>query len=138
MVYLLQLEQHFIAMNFESDKETKVKINMQADELASRFKDNLRSEMEGKLYDVLSILFNNIVGIKKIIVPGDFKSYKGAKAIQCSVKAADGLIYPLKSSLIFIHKPVIYIKHSEIKHVEIARTGGSTFDVVLSKLRDDT
>jgi structure-specific recognition protein 1 len=68
------------------------------------------------------MLFNSLVGIKKIIVPGDFKSSKGAKAISCSVKAAEGHLFPLKSSLVFIHKPVLYIRHSELKHVEFGRT----------------
>ena len=96
--------------------------------------------MEGKLYDVLSSLFNNLVGIKKIIVPGDFKSHRGNKAVQCSVKAAEGYLYPLKSSIVFIHKPVIYIRHGEISHVEFSRTGSTsrTFDMVVYKLKDNS
>ena len=78
---------HFIAMNFEMDRETKTKVNLTEEEL-KKYGDNLQPEVEGKLYDVLSILFNNLVGIKKIIVPGDFKSQKGNKAVGCSVKAA--------------------------------------------------
>jgi len=89
------------------------------------------------LYEVLSSLFNNIVGVKKIIVPGDhYKTTKGAKAVSCSVKAADGHLYPLKASLVFIHKPVMYIKHSELKSVEFKRTGGGgrTFDLSLTTI----
>jgi len=90
------------------------------------------------LYDVLSTLFNGLVGIKKIIVPGDFKSNKGTKAIGCNVKAAEGHLFPLKSSLVFIHKPVMYIRHSEIKSVEFSRAGaGRTFDITLNKLNED-
>ena len=79
--------------------------------------------MEGKLYDILSQLFQKLVGIKKIIVTGDFLSYRGTKAIKCSIKAAEGLLYPLRSSMVFIHKPVLYIRHSEIKCVEFSRVG---------------
>lgn len=96
--------------------------------------------MEGKLYDVLSSLFNNLVGIQKIIVPGDFRSSRGARAISCSVKTAEGYVFPLKSSLVFIHKPVIYVRHSELKHVEFGRTGqgaSRTFDLTLTKLKDE-
>jgi structure-specific recognition protein 1 len=102
---------YFIAMNFEIDREVKVKVNLTPEEIQSKYGDNLKPEVEGKLYDVLSNLFNTLVGIKKIIVPGDFKSHKGAKAIKCSVKAAEGYFYPLKSSLVFIHKPVLYLRH---------------------------
>lgn len=86
---------------------------------------------------MLSTLFNNLVGIKKIIVPKDFKSHRGSKAISCSVKAAEGYFFPLKSSLVFIHKPVIYIKHTELKHVEFSRLGARTFDLTISKLKDE-
>lgn len=149
MVYLLQLDQplrqgmtlhHFIAMNFELDREVKIKLNMTAEEIKTKHGDNLKPEVEGKLYDVLSTLFNNLVGIKKIIVPGDFQSHRGAKAISCSVKAAEGYLFPLKSSLVFIHKPVMYIRHSELKCVEFSRTGNGpsrTFDLTLTHLKDD-
>lgn len=93
------------------------------------------------MYEVLSSLFNNLVGVKKIIVPGDhYKSSKGAKAVSCSVKAADGHLFPLKASLVFIHKPVMYIKHSELKHVEFKRTGAGvlrTFDLSLTTIKGD-
>jgi structure-specific recognition protein 1 len=131
---------HFIAMNFELDREVKIKLNMTAEEIKAKHGDNLKPEVEGKLYDVLSTLFNNLVGIKKIIVPGDFQSHRGAKAINCSVKAAEGYLFPLKSSIVFIHKPVMYIRHSELKHVEFSRTGNGpsrTFDLTLTYLKDN-
>ena len=110
---------------------------MTPEEIKSKYGDNLKPEIEGKLYDVLSNLFNSLVGIKKIIVPGEFKSHRGSKAIGCSVKAAEGYFFPLKSSLVFIHKPVIYIRHSELKHVEFSRTGARTFDLTLTKEKDE-
>jgi len=131
---------HFIAMNFELERDVKLKVNLTPDEIKSKYGENLKPEIEGKLYDVLSTLFNNLVGIKKIIVPGEFLSSKGSKAISCSVKAAEGYLFPLKSSLVFIHKPVIYIRHSELKHVEFSRTGtgiSRTFDLTLSRLNDE-
>jgi structure-specific recognition protein 1 len=149
MVYLLQLNQplrqgmtlhHYVAMNFELEREVKLKLNLTPEELKAKFGSSLQSELEGKLYDVLSSLFNNLVGIKKIIVPGDFKSSRGAKAFNCSVKAAEGYLFPLKSSLVFIHKPVLYVRHSELKHVEFGRTGqgaSRTFDLTLTKLKDE-
>ena len=74
---------------------------------------------------------------------GEFKSARGAKAIKCSVKAAEGHFYPLKSSVVFIHKPVLYIRHSEIKYAEFSRVGESgglarSFDLTLVKIKDDS
>lgn len=153
MVYLLHLDQplrqgltlhHFIAMNFELERDARVKINMTEEQITEKYGNTLKPEVEGKLYDVLSTLFNNLVRIKKIIVPGDFQSSRGAKAIKCSVKAAEGHFYPLKSSIVFIHKPVLYIRHSELKYVEFSRVGHGTaglsrsFDLTLTKLSDDS
>lgn len=56
---------------------------------------------------------------------------------------SEGFLYPLKTSLIFIQKPIIYIKHKEIKYVEFSRIGGSTggtgrsFDFNIVKLEAD-
>lgn len=79
-----------------------------------------------------------------ILIPGDFRTNKNEEALKCSVKASDGHLYPLKNSLIFIHKPVIWIKLSEIKFVEFSRIGqlgGSgtsrSFDVSITKMKDD-
>ena len=131
-------------MNFEVDREVRVKINLTPEQIKEKYGAALQPEIEGKLYDVLSTLFNNLVGIKKIIVPGEFKSHKGNKAIKCSVRAAEGFLYPLKSSIVFIHKPVMYLRHSELKCVEFSRVGGGTaglsrsFDIQLTKLKDDS
>ena len=78
--------------------------------------------MEGLLFDLISRLFKEIIKIN-ILIPGEFRSFKNDPCLKCSVKASDGHLYPLKSSLIFIHKPVIYIKHSEIAYVEMQRVG---------------
>jgi structure-specific recognition protein 1 len=81
MVYLIQLDQpmrtggqlnHFVAMNFELEREVKVKIKMTPEEIQAKYGNNLKQETEGKLYDVLSQLFNHLVGVKRIIVPGEF------------------------------------------------------------------
>lgn len=102
--------------------------------------------MEGPLFDVLSKLFKALMNIN-ILIPGDYKTTRKEEAIKCSVKASDGYLYPLKNSLIFIHKPVIFIKLREIKFVELSRIGGSSgapivssrsFDITITKLKDDS
>ena len=131
-------------MNFEKERDASVRINLTPEEISKKYGDELKPEMEGKLYDVISSLFNHLCNIKKIIVPGEFRSSRGAKAIKCSLKANEGLLYPLRSSLVFIHKPILYIRHQEIKSVEFSRIGEGTtgvsrsFDVTLTKARDDT
>jgi structure-specific recognition protein 1 len=150
MAYLIQLKtplrqgqtlHHFIALQFEKEREAKVTINLSKEEIKEKYDDKLEPEMEGPLFDVLSKLFKNLAKVS-ILIPNDFKSAKNEEAIKCSVKASDGHLYPLKSSLVFIHKPVHYIKHSEIKNVEFSRIGGMgagmpssrSFDMTVHKL----
>ena len=81
VVYILHLSQplrqgmtlhHYIAMNFEIEREANVRINLTPEQITQKYGTELKPEMEGKLYDILSQLFNNLCGIKKIIVPGEF------------------------------------------------------------------
>ena len=90
---------------------------------------------------MLSKLFKNLAKVN-ILIPGEFKSFRNDEAVKCSVKASDGYLYPLKSSLVFIHKPVHYIKHQEVKYVEFSRIGGigagmpasRSFDMTVTKM----
>ena len=69
--------------------------------------------------------------MERIVVSGEFLSYKEKQKkekvetevendenttpiqyLKCSIKANEGMLFPLKSSLIFVHKPVIHIKLS--------------------------
>lgn len=131
---------HFIAMNFDLEREQKLKLNLTPEELKTKYGGKLEQEIEGKLYDILSNLFLNLVGLPKIIIPGEFTTSRGAHAISCSQKAAEGYLFPLKSSLVFIHKPVTYVRHSELKNVVFMRTGGGslsrTFDLKLVRVKD--
>ena len=92
---------------------------------------------------MLSKLFKELIKVT-ILIPAEFKSYRGEEAIKCSVRASDGHLYPLKHSLIFIHKPVIYIKLQDIKFVELSRVGAAgmatsrSFDITVTKLKDDS
>ena len=116
-------------------------INLSKEQLKEKYDNKLEQEIEGPLYDVLSKLFKNLAKVN-ILIPGEFKSFKNEEAIKCSVKASDGHLYPLKSSLVFIHKPVHYIKHQEIKYVEFSRVGSMgvgipqsrSFDMTVTKL----
>ena len=132
MAYILHLkaplrmgntQHHFIALQFEKEKEQMIKINLSKEEIKAQFDGKLQPEMDGPIYDILSQLFKNLAKVN-ILIPGEFRSAKGSEAIKCSVKASDGHLYPLKSSLIFIHKPIHLIKHSQIKYIEFSRLGG--------------
>lgn len=56
-----------------------------------------------------------------MFVPKNFKSDKDAQAVKCSLKANEGLLYPLEKSFIFIHKPTLIIHFADIETLEFQR-----------------
>ena len=129
-----QTQHHYLVMQFPKESNTSVKLNLRTEDIQTRFTD-LAQEVNGHFYDVLSRVFKSILKIA-IIVPSGFKSAEMKEALKWSVKAMEGYLYPLRKSLFFIHKPVAYIKHSDIQHWEFARV--SEFAAHSSKSFDCT
>lgn len=119
-----QTMHHFILMQVDTNRR-RLKINLTPEELEQKYGNNLEQEMADETYVLLEKLFKYVARIDRIITPGDFRSALDGRsqAIRCSVKASEGDLYPLKSSLIFIQKPIIYIKHKEVMYVEFQRVG---------------
>jgi len=65
-------------------------------------------------------------------------SSRETNAVRCSLKANDGLLYPLAKSFIFIHKPTVIIKFEDVETIEFQRydptvaSGARNFDLVVS------
>ena len=81
---------------------------------------------------IMAKLFKAIIGIN-IVIPGNFRSSKNNPSIKCSLKANEGFLYPLERGLIFIHKPVVYIKLEDINYVECVRVTEhqKSFDIMI-------
>ena len=114
-----QTQHHYLIMQFSKESTTSIKLNLSPEDIQTRYTD-LAQEIDGQYYDVVSRVFKSILKIA-IIVPSGFKSADMKEALKCSIKAQEGYLYPLRKSLFFIHKPVSYIKHSDIQHWEFAR-----------------
>lgn len=71
------------------------------------------SSLFGKLFKVLTGA--------KVFVPKQFIAAKGGHSIRCSLKANEGLLYPLAKAFIFIHKPTVIIKFEDIEQIEFER-----------------
>lgn len=69
--------------------------------------------MKGKPQDIFVQAFKALAD-KKVTAPGTFRSHDKRNAIKCSVKANEGLLYPLERSLFFIPKPPIHVHFDEI------------------------
>lgn len=61
-----------------------------------------------------------------MFIPKQFTSARDAYCVRCSIKANEGLLYPLAKAFIFIHKPTVIIKFEDILHVEFKRYEGSS------------
>lgn len=57
----------------------------------------------------------------QVFVPKNYKSDRGDSCVKCSIKANDGLLFPLEKSLIFIHKPTLCIRFEDIESIEFLR-----------------
>ncbi|PRP80914.1 hypothetical protein PROFUN_11355 [Planoprotostelium fungivorum] len=90
---------------------------------------------KGPTYSIIGQIITAFSG-RKIITPGSFRSAGGATAVKCTVKANDGLLYPLERAFMFVHKPPIYVRHEEIANVEFSRVSNSaankTFDLIFT------
>ena len=136
---------HFILIQIDRSIEIELKVNLTPEQIKTQYNDKFEQKLTGPLYHVLAKLLQPIAGIDRIMIPGGFKSALDGKseAIHCQVKVSDGHLYPLKNSLIFIQKPILYIKHNEIKYVEFSRIGsqigvtGKSFDISVVKIDND-
>lgn len=132
---------HFILIQLDRDIQVEIKVNLTQEEIDSRYNGKFDQKITGPLFNVLGKLLQPIAGIDKIIIPGEFKSASDNKseALSCSYKVSEGFLYPLKSSLIFIQKPILYIKHKDIKYIEFSRIQQSSrsFDLAIVKIDQD-
>lgn len=80
----------------------------------------LNSEYSGQLHEVVAKLIKNIIGVN-IIIPGDFRSAAGKSAVKCNIGSSSGLLFPLMTSLIYIKRPIMFIRIKDISRVEFRR-----------------
>ena len=93
------------------------------EEKLKEINEDLKQSYEGPYYEVVAKLFKKIIGIN-IIVPGNFKTANGSSGVKCNVGNQEGFLHLLNKSLIFIKKPVVYFRISDIARVEFHRVNG--------------
>ncbi|XP_058461850.1 FACT complex subunit Ssrp1 [Malaya genurostris] len=120
-----QTRYHFLVLMFQMDEETNIELPFTEEELKEKYEDKLTKEVSGPVYEVLGKIMKVIIN-RKLTGPGTFIGHSGTPAIQCSYKAAAGVIYPLERGFIYVHKPPVHIRFEEIASVNFARSGGST------------
>ncbi|XP_042415879.1 FACT complex subunit SSRP1-like isoform X1 [Zingiber officinale] len=131
-----------IVIQFEADNVVDRDLALSEELLTTRYKDKLESSYKGLIHEVFTKVLRGLSGAK-VTRPGSFRSCQDGYAVKSSLKAEDGLLYPLEKGFFFLPKPPTLILHDEIDFVEFERhgTGGSSvashyFDLLV-KLKND-
>lgn len=108
-----------LVLETNDDRETTIEFNVSQEELSSKY-TGLEQQMTNTLSNLMGKVFKGITGTK-VLIPQKFTAARGGFSIRCTVKANDGLLYPMAKSFIFIHKPTLIIKFDDIASVEFER-----------------
>ncbi|KAL8150287.1 hypothetical protein V2J09_020095 [Rumex salicifolius] len=124
-----------IVMQFETDYVVETTLVISDELLNTKFKDKLEPTYKGLVHDVFTNILRALSGAK-VTRPGKFRSCQHGYAVKSSLKAEDGILYPLEKSFFFLPKPPTLILHDEIEFVEFQRhaAGGSNmhyFDLLI-------
>ncbi|XP_019442642.1 PREDICTED: FACT complex subunit SSRP1-like [Lupinus angustifolius] len=130
-----------IVMQFETDLVVQSELSMGEDLYNTKYKDKLDMSYKGLIHEVFTTILRGLSGAK-VTKPGKFRSCQDGYAVKSSLKAEDGILYPLEKSFFFLPKPPTLILHEEIDYVEFERhaAGGSNmhyFDLLV-RLKSET
>ncbi|XVE68063.1 hypothetical protein DITRI_Ditri09bG0038900 [Diplodiscus trichospermus] len=124
-----------IVLQFETDYVVQSTLSISEDLLNAKYKDRLEPSYKGLIHEVFTTVMRGLSGAK-VTKPGKFRSCQDGYAVKSSLKAEDGVLYPLEKSFFFLPKPPTLILHEEIDYVEFERhaAGGSNmhyFDLLI-------
>lgn len=124
-----------IVLQFETDSVVDIELAINDDLLTTKYKDKLEPSYKGFIHEVFTTVLRALSG-SKVTKPGKFRSSQDGYAVKSSLKAEDGVLYPLEKSFFFLPKPPTLILHEEIDYVEFERhtAGGSNmhyFDLLI-------
>jgi len=150
-IFVLQLKAYvtqgntqypYIVFQILSDEETTLTLNLGEDSSLKNNFENLdkNNTLEGKSLDIIAQLFNALIGVG-VIIPSQNFTFNTGPYIKCSYKVNEGTLYPLEKSILFVHKPVLYILHNDIMKINFARLQESagqqrTFDIIVKTYKD--
>lgn len=123
-----QTSYNYLVLQLKQDDSRTFELKCKPELRQEFFGDKNLEELDGYLHDIVSIIFKHVVKCT-IIVPSGYKSALGKNGFKCSVKAQGGVFYPLSNSVIFIHKPIIYLRNSDITVVNFQEAGAKSFEI---------
>lgn len=130
-----QKYQHLVLETHKLDHT--LAINLSEEEIATKYEGQLVASLTMPMCNLFAKVFK-VLSQSTVYVPKHFVSERGSHCVKCSLKASEGLLYPLAKSFIFIHKPTLIIKFDDVEQVEIQRFKASAlsatrnFDMIVT------
>lgn len=108
----------FLVMQYEKEKHIEVDVNMEA---MGDTRLGLQPKEAGNQFEIMAKILK-AVSNKPVVVPcQDFNAINGSNCMRAVMKGQEGHLYPLKMSLLFIPKPVTYLRYEDIAWIEFDR-----------------
>lgn len=130
------------------DTEDTITSEMSDERLEELFgrETTLKHESTGRLPELLGKMFKTLSEKKVFVMPsveglGFFSKPSEAdgqkhRCLSCHFKTAPGTLFPMKSALLFLTRPVMYVKFDNIDGIEFRKSSHVAFDLVVS-LKDN-
>lgn len=113
-----------IILQFSADDTLEIDLTISEELLATKYKDRLQSSYQGLEVEVFAQILRGLSGAK-VTRPGKFRSSQDGYSVRASLKAEDGVLYPLEKGFFFLPKPPTLILHDEIDYLEFERHGAA-------------
>ena len=136
-----QKYQHLVLETHKMENTIKLNLTEEEIEANESYKGQLQPEMTMATASLIAKIFK-VLSETTVFVPKAFKSFRNDFSVRCNVKTAEGLLYPLAKTMIFINKPTIVCKYDDIEYIEfqrvaqVANSATRNFDVVISLKKD--
>jgi structure-specific recognition protein 1 len=128
---------HHLVIHIPTSKVEMVNMKLSEEEITEKYgAGRLNPSMSGSMYFLLPKIFRTIAR-RRVLVPGNFKSFDSSCCIQTAFKNSRGYLYPFENRMYFITKPPLHIMYDKIDYIEFQRytgtfTGAShSFDIVV-------
>lgn len=113
-----------IVLQFHTEEIYECELTISEELLSSKYKDRLEASYKGLAFEVFAQILRGLSGAK-VTRPGKFRSSQDGYAVRASLKAEDGMLYPLEKGFFFLPKPPTLILHDEIDYLEFERHGAA-------------
>ncbi|KAM0865643.1 hypothetical protein ACQ4PT_043144 [Festuca glaucescens] len=89
-----------IVIQFENDTVVEKNMKLSRELLDEKYEGRLEGSYQGLVHEVFAKALRGLSG-SKVTRPGSFRSSQGGYAVKSSLKAEDGLLYPLEKGFFF-------------------------------------